>query len=150
MNEFHFLRPAWFLALIPALLLLITAGITLRRNRLASNVALARRQKALKAARRKLQAAEAQTGGYVTDVEREGALVRLAGLAIGGGAVAVFVRIYPTFPAMAPMWAIVSSMAVSTRSSLTGMVNLIIHCPRIPSYRIQKPRTHPKRPRNRQ
>lgn len=57
--------PPWFqsrlfyiLLGVPALLLIATSGIQLQRSRLASNVALARRQKAPKAARRKLQAAE--------------------------------------------------------------------------------------------
>lgn len=56
---------AWFntrlfklLLLLPALLLGIVALATARRNRLARNVALARRQKAPKAARKHVQAAE--------------------------------------------------------------------------------------------
>lgn len=43
---------------LPALLLAGVAAATMRRNRLAANVALARRQKAPKAARRKVQLAE--------------------------------------------------------------------------------------------
>jgi len=43
---------------LPALLLLLVAIITAHRNRLADNVALARRQKAPKAARRNIQLAE--------------------------------------------------------------------------------------------
>lgn len=53
----------------PALLLLIAAGTTTRKNRLQNNIALARRQKAPKAARRNVQRAEQalrkkDTGGF--------------------------------------------------------------------------------------
>jgi putative ABC transport system permease protein len=37
----------------------------------------------------------------------------LVGLLIGGAAVRAFVGVYPTFPAVAPVWAIVTSLAMS-------------------------------------
>jgi putative ABC transport system permease protein len=37
----------------------------------------------------------------------------LAGLAVGGAAVRAFVGVYPTFPAATPVWAIVTSLAMS-------------------------------------
>jgi putative ABC transport system permease protein len=37
----------------------------------------------------------------------------LTGLAVGGAAVRAFVRIYPTFPASTPTWAVVASLATS-------------------------------------
>ena len=46
------------LLVLPALLLMLTAGILARRNRLSNNIALARRQKAPKAARKQVQRAE--------------------------------------------------------------------------------------------
>jgi len=57
-TPWHQTRLFHILLALPALLLAIVAGITARRNRLASNVALARRQKAPKAARRNVQLAE--------------------------------------------------------------------------------------------
>ena len=51
-------RLFYILLALPALLLTVIAGITAHRNRLASNVALARRQKAPKTARRNVQLAE--------------------------------------------------------------------------------------------
>lgn len=54
----HRTRLFHVLLVLPALSLAVVAGITARRNRLASNVALARRQKAPKAARHNVQLAE--------------------------------------------------------------------------------------------
>jgi len=54
----HRTRLFHVLLVLPALSLAIVAGITARRNRLASDVALARRQKAPKAARHNVQLAE--------------------------------------------------------------------------------------------
>ncbi len=51
-------RLFYILLALPALLLVVIAGLTAHRNRLASNVALARRQKAPRAARRNVQLAE--------------------------------------------------------------------------------------------
>lgn len=50
--------PFQILLALPALLLMLVAGILARRNRLSNNVALARRQKAPKAARKQVQRAE--------------------------------------------------------------------------------------------
>ncbi len=57
-QAWHNTRLGRILLPLPALLLAITAGIAARRNRLAGDIALARRQKAPKAARRNIQLAE--------------------------------------------------------------------------------------------
>jgi hypothetical protein len=57
-TAWHQTRLFYILLALPALLLALAAGITTHRNRLASNVALARRQKAPRAARRNVQLAE--------------------------------------------------------------------------------------------
>ncbi len=54
----HRTKLSYVLLALPALLLAIVTGITARRNRLASDIALARRQKAPRAARRNVQLAE--------------------------------------------------------------------------------------------
>jgi hypothetical protein len=58
---------------IPALLLALAAGVSARRNRLASNQALARRQKAPKAARQNIQRAEQAMRHQHTDAFYEAA-----------------------------------------------------------------------------
>ncbi len=64
-----------------------------------------------------LKALGASTGQIMTVFIAEASVLStlggLVGLLAGGAAVAVFVRVYPTFPAMAPPWAVVASMVVS-------------------------------------
>jgi len=57
-SPWHRTRRLHVLLVLPALLLAVVAGITVRRNRLATDIALARRQKAPKTARRNVQLAE--------------------------------------------------------------------------------------------
>jgi putative ABC transport system permease protein len=52
-------------------------------------------------------------GVFIAEASVLSTLGGLVGLAIGTAAVAVFVQIYPTFPAITPPWAIAASLAVS-------------------------------------
>ena len=69
--------------------------------------------KALGATNRQVLAAFLTEAGLLTT------LGGVAGLAAGTGAVEVLVRIYPTFPASPPLWAVLSALALSALVGLT-------------------------------
>ena len=52
-------------------------------------------------------------GVFIAEASVLSTLGGVVGLAVGSTAVAVFVRIYPTFPAVTPTWAIVASLSMS-------------------------------------
>jgi putative ABC transport system permease protein len=50
---------------------------------------------------------------FITEAAVLSTIGGLVGLMIGGAAVRAFVGVYPTFPVVAPVWAIVTSLGMS-------------------------------------
>jgi putative ABC transport system permease protein len=53
-------------------------------------------------------------GVFITEAAVLSTIGGVVGLAAGWAAIRVFVKIYPTFPASPPLWAVVASLAVAT------------------------------------